>query len=38
MTVCAVAKFEGGQIAEESEYYELLGLLAQLGVTLQGAP
>ncbi|MEE9593762.1 MAG: ester cyclase [Thermoplasmata archaeon] len=29
---CGVTKFEGGKIAEEHNYFDLLGMMAQLGL------
>ncbi len=36
MTLCGVAKIEGGRITEEHNYFDLLGMMAQLGLAPEG--
>lgn len=38
MRLCNVYRFEGGEIVEVRQYYDLLGMLAQLGIQSQSAP
>jgi hypothetical protein len=32
LTFCGVGRIEGGEIAEEHNFFDLLGMMAQLGV------
>lgn len=36
LDLCGVAKVEGGKITEEHNYFDLLGMMAQLGLAPEG--
>ncbi len=36
ISICSVAKMEGGKLTEEHNYFDMLGMMAQLGVAPEG--